>query len=411
MTLTNVDILTISKEAHQKLSEAVWRTAIDNGLKIANDLKPLSERTLEALQGLPLQELHKVATTPEGDRVVVVTTYNANPKPWLEKFSQAGIAVYEVSPRKTGEHWVTLARGTALEEKKAVNLLQDFANPSFKPPGMSSAQSTPQPLPEGSYSPTLTYGAEIGGYLPGGRFGWSVPGVPRHLQGMLASGIIGGAAGYGLGWLGSKILPNSWDKKRLPRSLATLGAVIGASPGAALAGINVLQGKSVFDDSPLAVEPISNEHSLFFKSSTPNGLELAISKIPCNLSPFLKQAISMTGYDVDMAPTAISIDKMNQNLFGDPRVYQSLSMPMRAATSGLLESAYALKDQGRGGPRFVTPMDIARISAGMGSGYLSGAIVGKALGALVGMPEETQDKLKNIGVFSGIIANVVPLIF
>jgi hypothetical protein len=39
-------------------------------------------------------------------------------------------------------------------------------------------------------------------------------------------------------------------------------------------------------------------------------------------------------------------------------------------------------------------MDVARISAGMGSGYLSGAIVGKVLGTLTGMPGSTQDRLK-----------------
>ena len=61
--------------------------------------------------------------------------------------------------------------------------------------------------------------------------------------------------------------------------------------------------------------------------------------------------------------------------------------------------------------RFVTPFDVARIAAGMGSGYLSGKLVGKGLGLLMGMPEETQEKLKNTGMFAGIIANLVPMAF
>jgi hypothetical protein len=56
-------------------------------------------------------------------------------------------------------------------------------------------------------------------------------------------------------------------------------------------------------------------------------------------------------------------------------------------------------------------MDVGRMAAGMGSGYLSGALVGKALGLMMGMPESTQDKLKNTGMFAGIVANMVPIAF
>ena len=56
-------------------------------------------------------------------------------------------------------------------------------------------------------------------------------------------------------------------------------------------------------------------------------------------------------------------------------------------------------------------MDMGKITAGMGSGYLSGMIVGKVLGALTGMPETTQNRLKSTGMWAGMLANVAPIMF
>jgi hypothetical protein len=56
-------------------------------------------------------------------------------------------------------------------------------------------------------------------------------------------------------------------------------------------------------------------------------------------------------------------------------------------------------------------MDMGRMAAGMGSGYLSGALVGKGLGLLFGMPESTQERLKETGMFAGVISNLVPVAF
>ena len=48
---------------------------------------------------------------------------------------------------------------------------------------------------------------------------------------------------------------------------------------------------------------------------------------------------------------------------------------------------------------------------GMGTGYMSGLLVGKALGAMMGMPKDTQDKLKTTGMWAGVIANIIPKAF
>ena len=51
---------------------------------------------------------------------------------------------------------------------------------------------------------------------------------------------------------------------------------------------------------------------------------------------------------------------------------------------------------------------MGRMAVGMGSGYLSGALVGKSPGALTGMPDSAQDELKSVGLWAGIAKSLVP---
>jgi len=97
----------------------------------------------------------------------------------------------------------------------------------------------------------------------------------------------------------------------------------------------------------------------------------------------------------------------NRTIWEDQRVASRLEGPTQAAASGLVTGAAHM----RGSPRLVSPADIGRLTAGMGSGYVAGAVVGKALGALLGMPQQTQDKLKQTGMWAGVVANLVPLAF
>jgi hypothetical protein len=60
---------------------------------------------------------------------------------------------------------------------------------------------------------------------------------------------------------------------------------------------------------------------------------------------------------------------------------------------------------------WVTPMDVARITAGMGSGYLSGLILSKALGAFLGLTPEAQDVIKKSGLLGGLLKGISNMIF
>ena len=119
--------------------------------------------------------------------------------------------------------------------------------------------------------PTRAAGySERSGYLPGGNLSWK----PPHLQGMLGGGLLGAGLGYGAGYLGSKVLPRSWDRNRLPRTTAILGALAGMSPGLATLAFNAASPAdssgnphSLLDDSLLqAPPPHASAHQTYLPS-------------------------------------------------------------------------------------------------------------------------------------------------
>lgn len=226
---------------------------------------------------------------------------------------------------------------------------------------------------------------------------WSsaIPGGPGPLVGTLTGGLAGAALGYGAGWLGEQALPSSWRKGRLSKTLATVGGALGAAPGALMTLNNYK------NDRPL------NSPAIFANDKY---------AAPCEaLQARLKTAFSDTGFDAGLEPLPeISVDDFKNTVWLDPRVAGRLPVPVRSAASGLLEAALytrELREPQSNGPRMISPADIARITAGMGTGYFSGALVGKTLGALMGMPQESQDRLKQTGMWAGVVSGLLPIAF
>jgi hypothetical protein len=130
-------------------------------------------------------------------------------------------------PKETPDIPITLARGATLPDHEKVARMLDALDERL-------ADLLSQPMSKGAnhtYSPTLRDLSELSGYLPGGQLSWSIPGLPRHLQGMRGGGLLGAGLGYGTGWLASRLMPETWDRDRLPRTMAILGAGAGVAPG------------------------------------------------------------------------------------------------------------------------------------------------------------------------------------
>lgn len=211
-------------------------------------------------------------------------------------------------------------------------------------------------------------------------------GGPRPLADMLAGGAVGAGAGYGAGWLAEHVLPGHLANRRLRKSLAVLGGMLGAVPGAAQTADNWSQG-----ESPLAPWPPPVKKATL--------LERVHTTLDEYCPPAEKIAAPMSAM-TDFVPF-IDRDGLNQLILRDRGMSQALS----AATIGLVDGASEL----RGGARWISPFDIGRMAMGMGTGMVSGLIVGRTLGALTGLSPEAQQQLTRAGVLAGLLTNVVPM--
>ncbi len=261
-----------------------------------------------------------------------------------------------------------------------------------------------------SYSPTLRSAGEALGFFPGNVAG--IPVSPSPLRALLTTGLLGAGLGYGAGVLGEKMLPESWQRGRLRKTLGIMGALAGGAIGSVPILSNKMQGLDWNDNSQWQIPRIENDPpSLGFKHITPSPVlrnpNQDMRTLDLKPSPAFKAAADRYNSAGSVAPK-IDVNEFNQVVWADPRVTTRLPVGTRAAATGLLEAAaYGTPSDNK----TIGPLDVARITAGMGSGYLSGALVGRGLGLLMGMPPETQDLLKTTGMWAGAVRSFVNTAF
>lgn len=219
--------------------------------------------------------------------------------------------------------------------------------------------------------------------------GSGIPNRASPLAGMLVGGMAGAGLGYGAGWLTDKLLPDKWDKTKWRRTASVLGGGLGASLPAAMGAWNLAHGRS-FNDM--------TNYQRGYEFPKQPGISADTQLIKASYDA------STTGLYGSFDPNAF-----NETLWNDPRIGNRVPMPVLAAASGLVSGAANLP--GKPNSAFVTPFDVARMAAGMGGGYVSGLIVGKALNSLMGMPEETQETLKTTGMYAGLLQTLIPIAF
>lgn len=241
-----------------------------------------------------------------------------------------------------------------------------------------------------------------------------IPRKPSPLIATLLGGALGAGVGYSLATPVSWLLPETWSRGNLRRTAAIIGGLLGSSPGLLFGLTNLAEGKSYDDPSGLEVEGYDPIEGRYLPDElTAEDLQPAIWATLSGSGMKKSSQVdpdSLTGLPTfDRTPYIPRYD-FHRTIWEDPRVASRLSLPMRAAASGLVEAA-AVRSGTDTAPRFVTPADIGRVAVGMGSGYASGWLVGKGLGLLMGMPQQTQEKLKNTGMWAGAVANLIPAVF
>ena len=221
-------------------------------------------------------------------------------------------------------------------------------------------------------------------------------GGPSPLAASLTGGLLGAGLGYGAGWLGEQFLPEEhFEKGRLRKVLAALGAAGGAAPG-------LVWGASSYGSNPEKPGMRAFLHGWPFRDQDLMPKQGSIGASHAALYEALGEKCA-AGLAGGLGVPPIETDNFNRVVWQD----QQTPPDLRAATTGLIESASVL----RGGADLISPIDVGRIAVGMGSGWLSGMLVGKTLGALAGLRPETQQKLQQAGTWAGVLANVVPIAY
>lgn len=236
--------------------------------------------------------------------------------------------------------------------------------------------------------------AEAMHFVPGKR-NW-LPTGASPLASMLAGGILGSAAGYGIGALGEYVLPDEWQRGKMRRTLALMGGAMGALPGTTVGLTNLARGLPFNDGA--AQNPLSDRVGAVDHHATTKAAAL-----------LMKSGYDSTGLELsrDLFTPSFSAEYATQQLWQQP-----LPTATQAALSGLTLGAQQIASRDAGRPvTLITPLDVAKMTAGMGSGYASGLLVGKALGTFFGAPPSTQATLRRTGLLAGALANLAPVAF
>lgn len=247
-------------------------------------------------------------------------------------------------------------------------------------------------------SPTLRRVGEIGNFFNGNYQG-GIPNHPGPVSSMLTSGLLGAGLGYGAGWLGEQLMPGRWEKNRLRNTLAAVGGAVGAAPGAIYGAVNKMNGKPFNSNSLFAGTPGESP-----QLEVDPGYKQAVQSL-CSIK--LADDFESIADDYDRprrrTPIDVNIDAMGHTLW-------QVTDPATAGTTvAALRTASRLPGGDR--PGHVTPAQMGQLALQMGGGYISGALVGGALGLLAGMPKETQQTLADVGMYGSLVKSLIPHMF
>jgi hypothetical protein len=323
---------------------------------------------------------------------------------WDPEFDKAGL-LFRQSPRHDVSH-DKYAQDLALMRAAVIRAVgQDH----FMAAPLEDRYVASGRMVKVAYSPTLRRLGELLNFFPG-EYPGGYPNSPNPLAATLTGGLVGAGLGYGAGVLAEQVMPHSWERGKLRKSLAMVGGGLGAAPGALWAASNAGAGNPL--NQPLHDPPGTPEHlDVPDLAHVPLGSDYTKAA-----ADFVKRAYSPRSHVVvddpgDDDPIAVDMDSMGHTLWeigADPRT--------TATTMGALYAASQMPDpnaqQGQITPHQTGLLGTMMAAAGGGTkGYATGWLVGQTLGLLTGMPPATQNVLKNTGAVLGILDAVVPKLF
>ena len=276
-------------------------------------------------------------------------------------------------------------------------------------------------------SPTLRRIGELFNFFPG-KYPGGIPNWPNPVAAALTSMLVGGGLGYGAGWLGEKLMPSSWQKGKLRRTGAILGAGLGGVLPAVWAATQLHNDKSILSPWPFAERGAQPEPDLATLSPDAGRPAAPKEYAPWPPQPYMpgganplgerfrksmdkfRQTLKI-GADTfmtdfadrpDPTPLDVNIDAMGRTLWDT-----GASPGLTATTMGSLYAAQQLPDpNAREG--VATGNQLGQLAWSAGKGYLTGALVGAALNKAIGMPSRGFGAA---GAALAVIGSVVPRLF
>jgi hypothetical protein len=233
---------------------ASWQRVPEKASELAQGLFKLAQVVRLSIGELPLEQLDVVLYSPQSKEAAILLMPGTREEDGLELVGAVAPHVFYPWLFKSGEGpdqavamdpWIPIARGTALPDTQKV--AQTFA--ALDDRLFELCKEAHEKVAAGDHSATIRSLGELAGYLPGGHYSWQIPGAPHYLQGALGGALLGAGLGYGTGWLGSRVLPKTWDRSRLPKTMAILGSMAGAAPGMAAILSSAAKGSAGVDDA------------------------------------------------------------------------------------------------------------------------------------------------------------------
>lgn len=252
-------------------------------------------------------------------------------------------------------------------------------------------------------------------------------GGPTPLAATLAGGALGAGAGYGAGYLAEQVFgPGVVEPGHLRRQGMILGGLAGAAPGVYAGSVNYRLARD--EGRPGLAGLVEPNRWMGYRDDPADPTDVtaaeAAARAEAARAAMLKAGAFVREAAEDLAavlpggpPAAvvkaaeaagalfmpdIPVDSFSRAVWEDPLT----PVAVRAATVGLVDGAARAA-----GARLVSPFDVGRVVAGMGSGLASGMLVGKVLGALAGLTPAAQKVVRQTGMWAGALTNVVPKAF
>lgn len=260
-----------------------------------------------------------------------------------------------------------------------------------------------------AYSPTLRRLGEILQFFPSKK----IPGFGgRPIASTIASGLLGAGLGYGGGYLLDKLTPKALrdEKGRLKNWGAGLGALAGGLAGATPGVINWTDGRSFNDNELWNYYPSETFENDLKGTKYAEAIDAYVARMSKELDKAAADFGTIGGPSYQEMPN-VSTNRLGQVLWDTYAGPQTTAMAM-----GAMHGANQMPDP-RAQPGIVTPHQTGLFGMAMGAagggikGYATGWAVGKGLGILTGMPQGTQDRLKQTGGALGVINALVPRLF